>query len=206
MARTPAIAFRGGAANDMTAAAALEQNSNKEAAVLDASIDRAVALATDDTIILQYKPQARWLWRQFHGTVLEVTWQSCACNMAMAFIVAFLIRFVGLGHVPHGTWPLFTAPEAHHPVVARLMCLNVVWHQVANLATLILTFFVGQAYSYWRASLGLVRSLQGRIHDISMMVASFAARDESGDYTPAARRLLDDTARNVRLLHILFCK
>ena len=52
----------------------------------------------------------------------------------------------------------------------------------------ILTFFLGrarhsQAYAFWRKQLDLVRSLQGRIHDISFMASTFAARDADGNYT-----------------------
>ena len=180
------------------------EDSFASTAVVDASIDRAVALSTEDEIILQFKPKARWLWRQMRGTVLEVTWGSCVVNMAVSTVVAATIRFGLLSHVPAGTWPLFTAPDPTHPVIARLLCLNVLWSQLASLSTFIITFFLSQAYSYWRTQLGLVRSLQGRINDISFLTSTFAARDENGDYTPGARKVLDDTARNVRLLHILF--
>lgn len=190
--------------SDQSPSAALEADRLQQVASpveLDRAIDRAVALTTEDDIIIQWNRSPVWLFRQYHGTVLEITWKSCLSSMVVGGIIAYAIKF---GTTSSVTWPMFTAPTATHPVVSRLLCLNVMWEYVLGLATFILTFFLSQAYAYWRAQLGLVRSLQGRLHDISFLVSSFAARDDEGNYTPDARKLLEDTARNVRLLHIIF--
>ena len=144
---------------------------------LDASIDRAVALTADKEVILQFKPSSRWLFRQIRGTVLLVSWKMMLFYMLVSAITSYVIRFGMLG-MAAADWPLFTPPVASHPVISRMTCLTVMWEILAGLATFILTFFVGQAYGYWREQLALCRALQGRLHDISFMASTFADRDE----------------------------
>ena len=61
------------------------------------------------------------------------------------------------------------------------------------------------ADGFWLATKGNVRKVQGRLNDLGILVATHAARDPvTGRYTIASRELLDDTARNVRLFHMLF--
>ena len=144
---------------------------------LDASIDRAVALTAEKEVILQFKPSSRWLFKQWKGTVLLVSWKMMLFYAAVSAFTSYVIRFGMLGTAA-ATWPLFTPPVATHPVISRMTCLTVMWELIAGLATFILTFFVGQAYGYWREQLGLCRALQGRLHDINFMASTFAARDE----------------------------
>ena len=68
----------------------------------------------------------------------------------------------------------------------------------------IVTFFLGQTYAYWRTSFSLGRSIQGRLHDMNMMLAAHARRDKRGAFTPESRDLLESTQRNLRLLHAFF--
>ena len=73
-----------------------------------------------------------------------------------------------------------------------------------TLTTFIVTFFLGKAYDFWRISYKLGRSIQGRLQDINLMLATHCFRDAQGEYTPDSRSILEDTARHVRLLHGLF--
>lgn len=200
--------LRGGASFIKSSAPSPDLEADREEgasfAELDRSIDRSVALSSEKEVILQFQTNPSWILRQYAGTVIEITWRSCLLNMLFGAIVSYVVRFGFMGHLIAADWPLFTPPIASHPVISRLSCVNVMWEYMVGLATFILTFFLGQAYSYWRAQLGLVRSVQGRLNDICMMTAAFAERNADGAYTPAARKLLEDTARNVRLLHILY--
>ena len=57
-------------------------------------------------------------------------------------------------------------------------CPVCVWPRyVSTLTTFILTFFLGQTYAYWRTSFGLGRSIQGRLHDINIQLATHARRE-----------------------------
>jgi len=102
------------------------------------------------------------------------------------------------------SWGLFTTPLATHPLVAVLLPLNAFWSMQVTLTTFIVTFFLGKAYDFWRISYKLGRSIQGRLQDINLMLATHCFRDAQGEYTPDSRSILEDTARHVRLLHGLF--
>ena len=168
---------------------------------LDGSILRAVTLSAQNPVITPYVPRMTWLIRQWRGTVLPpingLTW--IAMLTAASFATAIRVGVFGTA-----TWHLLAAPDLSHPFMQRLLPLNVLWQQSATLTTFILTFFLGQAYTYWRKSYALCRSLQGRLYDINLMLATHCFRDGSGSYTPAARRTLEDVARYTRILHILF--
>ena len=50
----------------------------------------------------------------------------------------------------------------------------------------------------------LPRKVQGRLNDLGMLLATHAARDAQGNFTPASRELLATVAGWVRLYHVLF--
>ena len=173
----------------------------QELLTVDASISRVVQLYSDEPVITPYRPMALWLMKQWRGTVLPPVafLITAACLVATAF--SFSVR---LGLFGAATWPLFSMPDVSHPLIQKLLPLNALWQQSSAITTFILTFFLGQAYNYWRKSYQLCRSLQGRLYDINLMLATHCFRDGSGQYTADARALLQDVARYTRLLHILF--
>jgi hypothetical protein len=75
-----------------------------------------------------------------------------------------------------------------------------------GLTTFLLTFFVGQAYSFWRSVLDQGRGIQGRLNDISMLLATHATRRSSSNqcYTYEASQFLDCMAHKLRVFHLLF--
>jgi len=168
---------------------------------MDASILRAVSLGSNTPVITQYKPNVFWLMRQWRGTVFPPVIDLIGVSVLVSVLFSMAIRFGWFGAC---TWPLFSVPDLSHPFMKRLLPLNALWNQSATFTTFILTFFLGQAYAYWRKSYSLCRSLQGRLYDLNLMLTTHCLRDGSGAYTPAARSLLQDTARYTRLLHILF--
>ena len=169
---------------------------------LDEQVTRIVSLkAATGPAVKQFSPQSLWLWHRWRDTVLEQTWLFAVCNMLFGTLFIASVRF---GVAEPCTWPLFTTPLACHPLVAVLLPLNAFWSMQVTLTTFIVTFFLGKAYDFWRVSYKLGRSIQGRLQDINLMLATHCFRDESGDYTPESRSVLEDTARHVRLLHALF--
>ena len=52
--------------------------------------------------------------------------------------------------------------------------------------------------------LGTTRGIQGRINDVSLILASHAAFDDSGAITMDAKMALEDVARMLRTLHQLY--
>lgn len=161
-----------------------------------------MALDADKPIIAQFKTDGIWLWRQWKGTVLETTWKPALLNMAMGVALTFFVRrSAGALGV---TWPLGAVPPSDLFWIQRLSSLGVMWGYQLTLATFILTFFLGQAYSFWRSQFSLARAIQGRLQQIALLFATHAARDGKGAYTPPAQKVLAAVARNIKLLQICF--
>ena len=170
--------------------------------ILSDTIDRALATETGEVIIPQFRRKGAWLWRQWRGTVLEFTWGPASLNMLVGLTLTFFIRRIGTlqGHI----WPLGAVPSDKVPIVARLMSVHVMWSYQLTLTTFILTFFISQAYAFWREQFSLARKVQGHILQFSLLLSVHASRLPTGECTPEAKELLTVTARNVRLCHITF--
>jgi len=176
--------------------------------LLDKQVMRIVSqVSAVGPAVTQFAPDSLWLWSRWRNTVLEQTWQFLAGCMTLG--TAF-VAFVHLGTqlnlkwLPPCNWPLLATPLATHPLVAALLPLNAVWSMQVTLTTFIVTFFLSKAYDYWRISYKLGRSIQGRLQDINLMLATHLFRDATGEFTPESRSVLEDTARHIRLLHALF--
>jgi len=185
-----------------------EEDTDVDLKELDEQVTRIVSLkATDGPAVRQFSPQSMWLWQRWRDTVLEETWLFTVCNMLFGtlFITSARLGFpLIVGASEPCSWGLFTTPLATHPLVAVLLPLNAFWSMQVTLTTFIVTFFLGKAYDFWRISYKLGRSIQGRLQDINLMLATHCFRDAQGEYTPDSRSILEDTARHVRLLHGLF--
>jgi hypothetical protein len=73
--------------------------------------------------------------------------------MAMGVALTFFVRrSAGALGV---TWPLGAVPPSDLFWIQRLSSLGVMWGYQLTLATFILTFFLGQAYSFWRSQFSL---------------------------------------------------
>ena len=130
----------------------------RELLTLDASILRAVSLGAESPVITPYRPSTKWLFRQWRGTVLPPVLGLMIASLAISLSFALTVRLGALGSC---TWPLFSVPDPTNPIIQRLLPLNQLWTQQFTLTTFIITFFLGQAYTYWRKSYRLCRSLQG---------------------------------------------
>lgn len=73
-----------------------------------------------------------------------------------------------------------------------------------TLTTFTLTFFLAEAYKLWRDIYHKGRSVQSRLNDISLLLASRAERDpKTNKYTPRASKALEEVAGCIRLFHAL---
>lgn len=166
---------------------------------IDEVLNRVVG--TNEGIIIQrYKPEPTWLWRQWFGTVIYSAWPRALINMAWATAFCFFVRYQ-----THGDFDVWALPDlADDPFVARFKIADKIWLTLMSLTTFLLTFFVGQSYSFWRSFYDVGRSIQGRLNNILMLLGSHAARDtKTGRYTPEAQDFLHDIAKQLQLFHLL---
>ena len=63
-----------------------------------------------------------------------------------------------------------------------LLAVQIMWGYMLTLSTFILTFFLKECYDYWGIVMDLSRKIQGRIMDINLLVSSYAARGEDGEF------------------------
>jgi predicted membrane chloride channel (bestrophin family) len=164
---------------------------------LDELIDRITRVGNASKFLAGFHPQPSWLWRQWHGTVLQQTWKPAIGMMLIAVAVVAYME-------DSRTWPLMAVPDGAHMSVRRLKGLSEMWSYLLTMATFVNSFFLSQAYGYWLAAKGNARKVQGRLNDVSYLLATHARRDENGSYTEESRRLLENVARNLRLFHMLF--
>ena len=179
-------------------------------------LDAALEVVTSETygkpVISKFAMTASSIYHRWHSTVLELTWSSVAFNVGIAFaFVVFMqfgslgVSFPFLGQLPAASWPLFTAPDALHPLVMRLNPLYVMWGHHVTLTTLVLTFFLTEAFTYWKRTLENARLVQRCLVDIAMLLSAHAARDDaSGRITQEARQLLVQTTADLSLFQTLF--
>lgn len=178
--------------------------------LLDDLIDECVLLTARRPIILQFRPNPLWTWTQWRGTTFSETWTLVVQHICWATLVTSFL--------------LPTTTPATTPILKSLQGFDELFTQLLSVTTFTLTFFLDQSYTLWRKCLDLSRQLQGRLNDISFMLAAHAARTTStcdfssthhqhhltpssdtvsSQYTKPARQTLELIARYIRLLNIL---
>jgi len=162
--------------------------------VIECTIDKIIPLSNDGgrPVIRRYHPQKMWLWRQWYGTVFQHGTATAVFYMVVTALICLFLKH-------------FDIPEEEDQVLdGSLKAINQVWKFVLTLTTFLLTFYLNQSYTLWRQVYDLSRALQGRTNDIGLLLATHAARDElTGEYTPQAKKLLEDVAMAIRLLHAM---
>ena len=214
LAPRPLVATMMTATQQAPATAALEMvepvTADEDDDELSLVLDRATAFRpmNDVNIILPFNPSSSWLWQQYKGTILEVTWKPTLYLMLKSALLVWAVRASG-----YWTWPLLAVPDPSHPIVMRLKSIDVMWNYLLTLATFVSSFFVSQAYPFWRGTLSNTRKIQGRFGDFNLLLAGHALRakqvgskgeNEGMVFTPKAHAYLTETARLSRLAHILF--
>ncbi|KAL9188941.1 hypothetical protein ACHAXT_011431, partial [Thalassiosira profunda] len=165
---------------------------------IDSAIDKIAGVKTrySGSIIRPYKPQRWWLWRRWRGTVLQHAYKGALVNMALTAIISIVI-----GRRADCTWDIAMAPDQSHPIISRMAAFGKHWHYLQSITTFILTFFLSQSYALWRETYSAARKIQGRMNDVGLLLATSAARNETGYYTPEAEAVLDDVGNYSRLFH-----
>ena len=152
-------------------------------------------------VILKYKPHGLWLLSRWHGTILQSSLTKVLLNMALSTAVCVILRYKC-----DASWGWGVEPSAVEcSWVAKLDVFDKLWHYQQTLTTFILTFFLGQAYNLWRDMYKTARTIQGRLNDVGILVATHAKRtnDQKGRLTDESRVFLHTIARQLRLYHIL---
>lgn len=151
-------------------------------------------------IIPPYKPNGKWLWKQFYGTILYSAWPRALWNMAFTTIFCFFVRYL-----THGDFNVFTLVRGgDSSLLTAFEIIDKIWTVLMSLTTFLLTFFVGQAWTFWKSFIDVSRVVQGRFNSILMLLATHAARDdETGTYTPEAAAFLRDIGKRMKLFHTL---
>jgi hypothetical protein len=147
-------------------------------------------------IILPYKPERTWLWRQFSGTLLKLNLQTTLLNMLVCAAFCIYAREV-TGQ------PFFADPDTTIPLVYRFSLVREVWDIQKALTTFVLTFFVNQSFAFWREVYKLTRDVQQHVNNFNFVVATHAKRNEDGSLTCEATEFLEDIGQFSRLYHIL---
>jgi hypothetical protein len=111
-----------------------------------------------------------------------------------------------LRKLTHGDWDFWAMPSTDNTLsvmMARLIPVEKIWKNLMGLTTFLLTFFLAQAFSFWKSVYELGRSIQGRQNDINLLLATHVVRKRDGTYTAEAETLLDDIASKLRAFHVL---
>lgn len=151
-------------------------------------------------VILPYQPQRVWLWKQYSGTVLKISLITTIGNMLISALFVLYarsltgepLRAIGVG-----------APDNSLPFIRSLSHFGAVWDILQTLTTFILTFFVNQAFNFWKRVYQLARNVQMGLNNFNLLVATNVRRDDDGVPTEESSQLLDDIARYSRLFYIL---
>ena len=158
----------------------------------------------EGNIIRPYKPHRRWLWSRYHGTILQHVAIPTLLNMLWSACFIAFVRHHTMGASEWATMSgLGMPPDATHPFIAKLNMVHTIWSYQQGLTTFILTFFLNQAFSFWRDIYNLGRQIQLRLNDFHLILATTAVRDRDGAYTAASESLLDDIGQYSRLFHAL---
>ena len=158
-------------------------------------VDAACSTTISKPIIPQYYPRRRWLWSRWGGTIIRrVLPNDVLFNAAFAILVGIALRQMPVGNTPLG-----------NRLVSDLGQIQKVWTLSATMVSFTLSFFLSQSYNMWRSVYSLTRRVQGRLNDLGLLCATYAARDpETGMYTAEAEDMLVTVARYVRAFSMLF--
>jgi len=180
-------------------------NTPKESAIKLDEIDDAIKQISGTKsqyggdIIMPYKPSRFWLWKQWSGTILAASLKSTLANMLFSFGVILTARRLTKG----SSLGIGMPPDKSHPLIARLDIIQKIWAYQMSLTIFILTFFLNQAYQFWRDVHGIARRIQGRLNDFMLMLATSCKRNPDGTYTKESEQLMDDIGQYSRLFHSL---
>ena len=129
------------------------------AAKLDQLISTFTSTKVTTTIIRPYDADRQWLWRQWSGTTLQLTWRSC--------VLAALLASVNCVAARQFDWHLANVADSS---------LSTMWGYQLSLATIVSSFFLNQAWSFRGSVYDETRKVQGRCQDLVLLATLHAKR------------------------------
>ena len=153
-------------------------------------------------IIPQYQPDRLWLWQQMDGTVIPLSFQITIVNILWCSLFVLYAQ-TAAGDLKVDIHSLFPAMD-HHSVTAsfgmgsilsgdelssssspslslpipRLDLIHEIWDFQTTLTTFVLTFFVNQAYGFWKETYQIARDIQNRLEDFNLLVSTCVKRED----------------------------
>ena len=128
----------------------LEEQAATSNDAIDIVLDQVVGV-NGGVIIDRYIPSRIWLWRQWYSTVFYNSIRNTCWKMLASFGLCCLLR-----RMIHGDWKVWQHPAAisdqQTKNIAATQVLDSfykIWKSLLPLTTLVLTFFVTQAYNFW---------------------------------------------------------
>jgi len=151
------------------------------------------------SIIRPYQPESLWLWKQWRGTVLQYVWRWVLGMMIFTALIGIVVSLAV------GDWALHDIESYDYYLLDQLRLIGGMWERLTTFLTFVLSFFLSEAFKFWKRFYWTTRGIQGRFNDLSLVLASNAARnDDDGKLTEGAIAALDDIARLQKLMHQLF--
>lgn len=153
------------------------------------------------SVILSYRPQRAWLWRQYSGTVFKCCLETTLLSMlGCAMFVIFANTVAG-----ESLWVFdFLPPDGDLPFIQNLMELREIWNIQQTLTTFILTFFVNLSFEFWKSVYSCAREVQGKLSGFNLLLVTNVKRRKDGSLTPEGEIFLEEVAQCTRLFHVLF--
>jgi len=184
----------------------------------------AVATTSNRPVVEPYQVDSLWLWTRWEGTIKQMTWRSAVFNMVWALAVNLYAHHhytTVAGAVENVAWYSYEIRQSqiidNDAFFDFLKSISVFWEYNLTLVIFTLSFFVNQAYMYWKSVYFCARAQQGRINDLTMLVTAGAARsNEYGEVDGAtgymttatgdvdSKKLVMDVTRFLRMSHAFF--
>eukprot|EP00978_Attheya_sp_CCMP212_P017915 scaffold48344_cov49-Attheya_sp.AAC.6 len=135
----------------------------------DSFLDDLVKPQASKPIIRQWKPQRKFIWSRWTGTVFSTTIVPTLALTAVSTILCILTKRKGL--------------------VINMPGLGKLWHMHLTIVSFFLAFFLNTAKSFSDTILRSTRTIQGRLNDLNLICASHAMRNTDGTMTPEAQNI-----------------
>jgi len=215
----------------------LEEQATINNEIIDVVLDQILGV-NGGVIIDRYIPSRIWLWQQWYSSVFSNAMRNTCWKMMTSFGVCCVLR-----RTIFGDWKVWRHPSRYAHILQTkdptafaatllqaLDFFHAIWKNLLPLTTLVLTFFVAQAYNFWVSVYLLCRDIQGRLSDIELVLATHVGRNNLShwtlnrpppgryrgaigrrkddvvvtSYTPDAEEFLKDVTHQLRAFHVLF--
>jgi hypothetical protein len=97
---------------------------------IDNAIDQIAGVKSKygGAIIPRFKPERKWLWSRWSGTILQQAWRPACWNMLLSVVFVAIIRFVCNNVIDKPiTWPIGMIPDKSHCFVSRILGFSILW-------------------------------------------------------------------------------